>query len=104
LAFSYELVTHNRLGREHVRPYTSDDALEPGSVVRLGGRYWLVERVEQARVQARPARYRLALRHSDGREEPGAFRRFRADAPNLGHQLTTLEDGAPWSGSDSASV
>jgi hypothetical protein len=54
-----------------------------------------VERVEQGRAYARPARYRLTLRHPDGRIEEGAFRRFRADAPAVGHQFTTLEDGAP---------
>ena len=95
MAFSYEIVTHDRGGHEHVRPYTSEDALEPASIVVLGGRYWLVESVEGKRVQARPARYRLTLRHPDGREEAGAFRRFRADAPTLGHQLTTLEGGVP---------
>jgi hypothetical protein len=63
--------------------------------VVLGGRYWLVERVEGPRGQARPARYRLTLRHPDGRLEAGAFRRYRADAPTMGHQLATIEDGAP---------
>jgi hypothetical protein len=61
----------------------------------LGGRYSLVERVEQERVYAAPARYRLTLRHPDGRKEEGAFRRFRADAPAVGNQFTTLENGAP---------
>jgi hypothetical protein len=61
----------------------------------LGGRYSLVERVERERVYAAPARYRLTLRHPDGRKEEGAFRRFRADAPSVGHQFTTLENGAP---------
>jgi hypothetical protein len=61
----------------------------------LGGRYSLVERVERERVYAAPARYRLTLRHPDGRNEEGAFRRFRADAPAVGHQFTTLENGAP---------
>jgi hypothetical protein len=46
-------------------------------------------------VRARPARYRLTLRHPDAREEAGAFRRHRTDAPTLGHQLTTLERGTP---------
>jgi hypothetical protein len=95
MAVSYELVTRNRAGREHLHRYTSDDALAPGSVLVLDGRYWLVDRVDQQRVSAKPARYRLVLRHPDGREEPAAFRRFRADAPRAGHQLTTLEDGAP---------
>jgi hypothetical protein len=99
MPFSYTFVTHDRAGREHVHPYTSTDPLAPGSIVLLGGRSWLVERVDGTAVRARPARYRLTLRHPDGREEAGAFRRFRSDAPTLGHQLTTLEDGAPisWS-------
>jgi hypothetical protein len=95
VAVSYEIVTHDRTGRERVHPYTGEDALAPGSVVRIGGRYWLVERVEQARVQTQPARYRLTLRHPGGGQEAGALRRFRADAPAPGHQLTTLADGAP---------
>jgi hypothetical protein len=95
LAVRYEIVTHDRTGRERVHPYTVEDALAPGSVVLIGGRYWLVERIEQARVQAQPARYRLTLRHPDGRQEAGAFRRFRADVPAPGHQLTTLAAGAP---------
>ena len=95
MSVSYEIVTRDRSGREHIRPYQSEDALAPGSVVLLRGRYWLVERVERSRGHAQPARYRLTLRHPDGHQEPGAFRRFRADAPRVGHQLTTLDDGAP---------
>jgi hypothetical protein len=95
MTFSYTLVTHDRMGREQTRPYASRDPLAPASIVLLGGRYWLVDRVDGATVQARPARYRLMLRHPDGRVEAGAFRRFRADSPVVGHQLTTFEDGAP---------
>lgn len=67
----------------------------------LEGRYWLVERVEPPegdtppRAFAKPARYRLRLRHPDGREELGAFRRFRPDGPRLGHAFSTLEGGRP---------
>jgi hypothetical protein len=93
VAASYEIVAQDRAGREHVHHYTSDDALAPGSIVVLDDRAWLVDRVEEDRVRARPARYRLTLRHPDGREELGALRRFRADAPGIGHQLTTIEDG-----------
>jgi hypothetical protein len=32
-----------------------EDALAPGSVVLIGGRYWLVDRIEQALVQTQPA-------------------------------------------------
>ena len=95
MSVSYEIVTHDRSGREHVGPYNSEDALKPGSVVLLRGRYWLVERIEQSRAHTQPARYRLTLRHPDGRQEPGACRRLRPDAPTVGHQLTTVEDGAP---------
>ena len=48
-----------------------------------------------ARAIGVPARYRLRLRHPDGREELGGFRRFRPDAPGLGHSFTTLEHGEP---------
>jgi hypothetical protein len=58
LAVSYEIVTHDRTGRERVHPYTGEDALAPGSVVPIGGRYWLVERIVQARVPTQPERYR----------------------------------------------
>jgi hypothetical protein len=92
---SYEIVTRNRAGSEHTRRYTSEDALAPGSIVLLGGRQWLVERVDGSLAYAEPARYRLVLRHPDGHEEAGSFRRFRPDAPRIGHQLTTLEDGEP---------
>jgi hypothetical protein len=95
LASSYEIHTLSRDGHDHARRYLSEDALGPGSIVVLGGRYWLVERVEAERADAKPARYRLTLRHPDGRQEAGSFRRFHADAPRVGHQLTTLEDGAP---------
>jgi hypothetical protein len=95
VAVSYELVTRGHSGVERTRRYTSEDALAPGSTVLLAGSYWLVERVEDSRAYARPARYRLTLRHPDGREEAGAFRRVGRASPRIGHQLTTVEDGAP---------
>jgi hypothetical protein len=96
--FHYDVVVHHRTGQEHIRRFVSDEPLEVGSVVRLEGRYWLIERIEPdgddgtARVTAKPARYRLKLRHPDGREEAGAFRRFRPDAPHVGHSFSTVED------------
>jgi hypothetical protein len=86
---TYELVTVNRAGREHRRPYTAESELAPGSVIRLDGRDWLAETVEDGRVVAKPARYRLTLRHPDGHEEGGAMRRYRPDAPRVGHMFTT---------------
>jgi hypothetical protein len=97
--FEYEIVTSDRHGRERVHRYASDTVLRPGDVVRLAGRYWLLERVEPGRARdraaAKPARYRLTLVHPDGKEEPGAVRRYRPDAPRLGHAFSTIEDGRP---------
>jgi hypothetical protein len=98
--FHYEVVTVRRTGKERVHEYASEDPLAPGDVVRLDGRFWLIASVEPvedgpARALAAPARYRLRLRHPGGSEDIGAFRRFRAGAPRLGHALTTIEDGQP---------
>jgi hypothetical protein len=101
MAFTYEVVTLDRAGRERSRRYAAEDSLAPGDLIRLYGRDWLIERVESdggdvlGRVFAKPARYRVSLRHPDGREELGAFRRFRPDAPRLGHSFSTIEDGQP---------
>jgi hypothetical protein len=87
-----------RAGRERKHDYASETELRPGDVLRLDGRDWLVDTIEDgdpARALAKPARYRLRLHHEDGREELGAFRRYRPDAPRLGHSFTTTEDGQP---------
>ena len=97
----YEVVTVNRAGVERRHQYATGDDLAPGDVLLLEGRHWLVERVETptngtpARAFAKPARYRLLLRHPIGRVEAGAFRRYRPDAPRLGHAFSTVEDGQP---------
>ena len=98
MALRYELVTSTRAGKERVRPYTAEEELAPGDVLVLDGRYWLIERAETDpgdRLIAKPTRYRIRLRHPDGHEEVGAFRRFRAGSPRLGHALTTVEEGQP---------
>ena len=93
--FDYEVSHRNRLGHERVHRYTSDEPLEPGAVVLLeDGRQWLVDSVDGQRASAKPARYRLVLRHPDDREEVGAMRRYAAGSPRLGHAFTTYEDGA----------
>ena len=89
MASTYEVVTVNHAGREHRRSYTTENELAPGSVIRLDGRDWLAEAVEDGRVVAKPARYRLTLRHPDGHEEVGAMRRYRPDAPRVGHMFAT---------------
>jgi hypothetical protein len=97
--YRYEVKAQKRGGREHAREYASEEPLEPGDVIRLQGRYWLIQEVEPGgeaapdRALGKPARYRLRLRHPDGREEVGGFRRFRPAAPTLGHAFTTQEDG-----------
>ena len=102
VARTYEVVTVNRAGSRRVHRYTTELELEPGAVLRLDGRFWLIARVEPGgddgaagRAHATPARYRLRLQHPDGREEMAAFRRYRPDAPGLGHAFTTLEEGRP---------
>jgi hypothetical protein len=100
VAQTYHLETR-RTGTSRVHEYTTEDVLTPGAVLRLDGRFWLVERTEPAgagaseRLVATPARYRIRLGHPDGREELGVFRRFRPDGPRLGHAFTTLEDREP---------
>lgn len=97
--YRYEVRVQKRGGRGHALEYASEEPLGPGDVIRVQGRYWLIQEVEPggdeapARALAKPARYRLRLRHPDGREELGGFRRFRPDAPKLGHAFTTAEDG-----------
>jgi hypothetical protein len=110
----YDIILVNRAGARRVRPFASAEQLEPGRVIRLGGRFWLVAEVRPGAAAKHlaspgsdgalvdhaivtPARYRIRMRYPDGREELGAFRRFRADAPRLGHAFTTLDDGRPQS-------
>ncbi len=91
MAATYEVVTVNRDGAEHRRQYNAETELAPGSIIRLDGRDWLVEALQEGRAIARPARYRLTLKHPDGHEEVGAMRRYRPDAPRVGHMFTTGE-------------
>lgn len=99
---TYEVVTRLPNGKERVQTYAADDALAPGDVLRLGGRFWLIESIEEPQgetglpyARAKPARYRIRLRHPDDREEFGALRRLRPGSPRLGHAFTTLEQGQP---------
>jgi hypothetical protein len=95
--FHYTVVTRRRTGLERVHEFASETSLRPGDVLRLDGRFWLIAKLDEPelRVVTEPARYRLRLRHPDGREEVGGLRRYRPDAPRLGHSFTTLEDGQP---------
>ena len=101
MASVYNVVTISRAGKEHRRTYVTDDALSEGDVIRLEGRDWLIDRVDPdgreyvAHVFAKLARYRIRLQHPDGRDELGGFRRFRPDAPRVGHAFSTIEDGQP---------
>jgi hypothetical protein len=96
MAVEYELVHVTRSGHERRHPaFLSEAELEPGSILRHQGREWIVDAVDAGEARLKPARYRLRLRHPDGREELGAFRRFRPDAPRVGHVFGTLVDGMP---------
>ena len=105
MALTYEVVMPTRTGGERTHEYASTDALSPGNVIVVGDRHWLIDRIEPGaangaeRAYATAARYRFRLRHPDGREELGAFRRFRPGGPGLGHAFTIFEDGQPtiWS-------
>ena len=95
MAVTYELIHVNRLGHELRHELVSDDDLQPGGILRSEGRDWIVDRVEGNSVFLEPARYRLVLGHPDGGVEPGAFRRYRPDAPRLGHTFSTVVDREP---------
>lgn len=96
---SYEIVVAGRAGSERRYPWIADEELQPGSVVHVGGRDWLIHELDSSgelpRALAKPARYRLRLVHPDGREELGGVRRYRPDGPRLGHGFTTMLAGEP---------
>ena len=95
MAVEYQLVHVNRVGHERTHPYLSETQLSEGDLLHFEGRDWLVDAVEGEPVRLEPARYRLVLRHPDGHTEAGAFRRYRPDAPRIGHTFSTIVDGAP---------
>ena len=95
MTVDYQLVHVNRLGHELVHPYSSETELAEGDLVHVEGRDWLVDAIEGERVRLEPARYQLVLRHPDGHVEAGAFRRYRADAPRVGHTFSTVVGGGP---------
>ena len=98
--FHYEIATVNRAGIAHRHVYASAEPLRPGDVLRLEGRFWIIETIDpsgerKAKATAEPARYRIRLRYPDGHEEVGAMRRFRPDAPGIGHSFVTSSDNGP---------
>ena len=102
MSVRYELVMRRPGGKELAQEYASGDPLNLGDALQLRGRFWLVERVDDLdgesglpRAIAKPARYRLHLRHPDEREELGVVRRFRPGSPRLGHAFTTIDAGQP---------
>jgi hypothetical protein len=95
VAVEYQLVHVNRAGHERTHPYLSETELSEGDLLHFEGRDWLVDAVEGERLRLEPARYRLVLRHPDGHAEAGAFRRYRPDAPRVGHTFSTVVAGGP---------
>jgi hypothetical protein len=99
---AYDVAMVNRAGVRRVLPFLSEEPLEPGEVIRLAGRFWIVDEVgpaadgdDAAQVVVEPARYRIRMRYPDAREELGAFRRFHSGAPRLGHAFATFPDRRP---------
>jgi hypothetical protein len=105
VATTYDVVLPSRTESQRTREYVAAEPLSPGDVIVAGDRHWLIDRIEPGaengldRAYAVQARYRFRLRHPDGREELGAFRRFRPGGPGLGHAFTIFDDGQPtiWS-------
>ena len=87
---TYEVVTSISREKERVRRYSSDDPLAPGERAPDGWPLLARSRASKGRearpglprVLAKPARYRLRLRHPDGHEELGAMRRLRSGSPD----------------------
>ena len=105
--FQYLVVTRRRTGKERVHECVRG-AARAGDVLRLDGRYWLVASIEAgqdapARAVAVPARYRLRLRHPDGREELGGLRRFRPTLPGSAIASRLSKTGSPSLGRSSIS-
>jgi hypothetical protein len=99
---AYDIVMVNRAGVRRVLPFLGEEPLEQGEVIRLAGRFWIVDEVglaadgdDAAQAVVEPARYRIRMRYPDGREELGAFRRFRSGAPRVGHAFATFPDRRP---------
>jgi hypothetical protein len=98
--FHYEIATVNRAGIVHRHVYASAEPLRSGDVLRLEGRFWIIATIDpsgerKAKATAEPARYRIRLRYPDGHEEVGAMRRFRPDAPGIGHSFVTSSGNGP---------
>src|SRR3989442_1203300 len=74
-ALEYEVVAHTRTGGERIHRYASDEPLQPGEVLRLEGRWWLVEGVEPEAETPWPRAPRdfprRQPRSSPGRRAPG---------------------------------
>lgn len=97
--YEYEVVAVHRTGHEHHLRLRTERPLGEGELLPLERRHWLVERIGPPseaglpRVTAKPARYRLVLCHSDGREEAGDVRDWAEDAPDFGFVFATVEHG-----------
>ena len=52
---TYEIVTVTRAGAKRLHKYTTDEDLRPGAVLRLAGRYWLVNGPETDGEGAEPS-------------------------------------------------
>lgn len=99
MAVRYEIRVVAPSGHEHRHELLRAEPLRPGDLVAFRDERWLVERIEEAdagdalRAIVVPARFRVVLRHPDGREEAGAVRPYHDGGLAVGDSLATEVDG-----------
>lgn len=100
--YPYEVVVIAPSGHTHRHELATDRPLEEGDLVPFADERWLVVRIEPNergpfRAVATPARFRIVLRHADGREEVGAVEPYRDESPWIGHAFATGTGGGAMS-------
>ena len=83
--YHYEIVARTRAGKERVHEYASDEPLEIGAVLRLAGRFWLIENHE--------LEHAFARREEEELPAAAAAAFARAEAAGLPLELVALEPG-----------
>ena len=92
---AYEVAVVHRTGKEHVHPYTTEEPLEPGDVIRLEGRHWLVERMRATARGRSPRATGFGCGIRTGVRTSGRSGASGRALPRLGHAFATEPDGRP---------